>query len=187
MVAMAGDSPKATPRVLLRQRIDLADPKIAGSSQLYHTAAQLSIEKATLFVQKCITATGEMAKRAVAAAMAEVSTMGYPVGGACVLGGSGRPSGDLASILASHPLIHTAEGEFYREALKTACKACGLIAALIPERELLRRAASVLQLPAEDVEKQISQMGKGIGPPWRKDEKLAALAGWMGLCQAGEY
>jgi hypothetical protein len=182
MVAVGG--PNAAPIVLGRQRVQLADRGIAGSSQLYHTAEKLSLPDATAFVQQCLTATGVIAQTAIRDAMAELTNRGYRFAGACVLNSSGRPLGDLAATLASHALIHSAEGEFYRDALKTACRACGFVAAAIPERDLWSRATAILQLPADDLQRRISELGKSVGPPWRQDEKLSALAGWISLAQA---
>jgi hypothetical protein len=182
MVAVGG--PHAAPVVLQRRRVELADRRIAGSSQLYHRAQQMSLPGATAFVQQCIAATGAMAQTAIRDAMSELTEKGYQFAGACVLLASGRPLGDLASTLASHALIHTAEGEFYREALKTACKACGFAASGIPERDLLSRATAILQLPADDLQQRIAALGKSLGPPWRQDEKLSALAAWISLRQA---
>jgi hypothetical protein len=184
MVAVGG--PNAAPFVLQRRRVQLADRGIEGSSQLYHTAEQMSLPDATAFVQQCTVAAGAMAQAAIRKAISELAGKGYQFAGACVLLSSGRPLPDLAKTLASHALIHTAEGEFYRDALKTACRACGFVASGIPERDLLSRATAILQLSADDLQQRISELGKSVGPPWRQDEKLSALAGWISLCQDGE-
>ncbi len=183
MVAVGG--PKNAPFVLQRRRVELAERGIAGSKQLYHTAEQMSLPDATAFVEQCMVATGAMAQAAISQAISELAGKGYEVAGACVLLSSGRPLPDLAKTLASHALIHTAEGEFYRDALKSACKACGFVAAGIRERDLMGRATAILQLSDEELQRRISELGKSVGPPWRQDEKLSALAGWISLYQAG--
>jgi hypothetical protein len=50
------------------------------------------------------------------------------------------------------------------------------------ERELFTRAAARLRLPASRIEEHVAAMGKSIGPPWRQDEKFAAVAAWLALC-----
>ena len=80
----------------------------------------------------------------------------------------------LEKILASHPLLHTAEGELFRDALRAACRECGLPLTVVKERELFTRAS-------ERIERHVAAMGKGIGPPWRQDEKFAAVAAWLAL------
>ena len=44
VVALAG--PASAPRVLARQRLEFADPKLAYSKQPYHAAAELSLAEA---------------------------------------------------------------------------------------------------------------------------------------------
>jgi hypothetical protein len=182
MVAMGG--PKAAPVVLARRRVELADRRIVGSKQLYHAAKQMSLPDARAFVEECTVSTAAMARTATRKVMSELTGEGYGFAGACVLLASGRPLPDLASIIASHALIHTAEGEFYREALKAACKSCGFDAVGIVERDLLGRAAKTLRISADDVHERISGLGKLVGPPWRQDEKLSALAAWIRLWEA---
>jgi hypothetical protein len=90
----------------------------------------------------------------------------------------------LESILASHPLIHTAEGELFREALRAASRECGVPMAAVKERELFTRGTAELGIPADALAARLSEMGRVIGAPWRQDEKYAAMVGWLAL--AGE-
>ena len=39
---------------------------------------------------------------------------------------SGRTLPALEQILASHPMVHTAEGEFFRKAIREACREIGI-------------------------------------------------------------
>jgi len=111
----------------------------------------------------------------------DLRQLGHPVHGCGLLLASGRPLPPLAKILASHPLLHTAEGELFRDALRAACRDCGLPIVTVKERELFPLAAADLRLPAERIEHHLAAMGKGIGPPWRQDQKLAAVAAWLAL------
>jgi hypothetical protein len=78
-------------------------------------------------------------------------------------------------------MIHTAEGDFFRDALKTACESCGLPVLGVKEKELIRQAAAVLGVTADHLQLRAADLGKGLGPPWRQDEKLCAIAGWLAL------
>jgi hypothetical protein len=71
--------------------------------------------------------------------------------------------------LASHPAIHTAEGEFFRSVVRCACEDCGLHCHGVKEKELEAHVAS------------IADLGKLLGPPWQRDQKFAALAAWVVL------
>jgi hypothetical protein len=54
-----------------------------------------------------------------------------------ILAASGRPLPPLESVLASHALIHTADGEHFREALAAASDGHRLPVTRIREKELL--------------------------------------------------
>jgi hypothetical protein len=115
------------------------------------------------------------------AVLKELSGKGYRASGCGLQMGSGRPLPPLAEILASHPLLHTAEGEFYRNAILDASDHCGLRTTRVREREAYEQAAALLRLSPTELQHRLDEMGKPIGPPWRQDEKLAALAAWLVL------
>jgi hypothetical protein len=92
---------------------------------------------------------------------------------------SGRPLPELEKILASHALIHTADGELFREALAVASERCGLTVMRIKEKELLERAGKVLRLKPEKVLRCATEAGRGMGAPWSQDEKFAAVVAWV--------
>jgi hypothetical protein len=93
-----------------------------------------------------------------------------------VLLASGRPLPSLEKILGSHPLIHTAEGEFFRDAVKKACDALKIPITAIREREVDQRAEAAFGNRANLVQRTIAALGTSIGPPWTRDHKTAALA-----------
>ena len=179
LVALTG-SP-AAPAVILRRRLEIADPHISGSKQPFHAAEPMKFEDAESYIRRCTKSTRSLADAAVRDAVAEMSAMGLRVAGSCVLQGSGRPTGDLAKILSAHPLIHTAEGEFFRNALKQACESAGLKFSGVKERDLVDHAATVLRIPVAELERRATELGKGIGPPWTQDQKLSAIAAWLVL------
>src|SRR5262249_25965090 len=176
-VAVGGS--RRSPEVMDRRRIEIADRSIRGSVQPYHAAEGLPLERATDFIDRCTRATRMLARSAFREAMEELN--GYEVVGTCILQSSGRPLPPLAAILASHALIHAAEGEFYRDAIREASEHCGVPVVKVKERELLAQSAKQLSIPESEVERSIGEMGEKIGPPWRQDEKMAALAGWLAL------
>ncbi len=179
VVALAGSA--KSPTVVLRKTVVIADPAISGSKQPYHAAQKLALKQAETLVRRCTASTRALARRAVRGIVAELRGKGLQPGGACVLLSAGGQAGPLAAILASHPRIHTAEGEFFREALRRACRRCRVKVTGVKEREILAQAAAALRLQAKTLRRRAGQMGRDLGPPWRQDEKLAALAGWLML------
>jgi hypothetical protein len=172
MVAVSGGS------AILRRRIDMAG-SVPGAKQPYHAAEGMSLPQAEAFLKRTEKIAVEMAAAVVKDAVATLAVQGYRVAGAAVLLGSGKPLPDVAKILAAHPLIHTAEGVFFREVLMRACERCGLAVIGIKEREVLEQCAGALSVPVDELQSRLSAMGKKLGPPWTQDEKLSAAAALM--------
>jgi len=166
---------------ILRRRIEMSDRGKSGPSQPYHAAVGLELREAEQLVANCAARAAALAATALRGFVEDLQQLGHRVTGCGLLLASGRPLPELERILASHALIHTAEGELFREALRAASRECGLPLAAVPERELFTRAAGDLRLPATEVERHVAAMGKAMGPPWRQDEKFAAVAAWLAL------
>jgi hypothetical protein len=181
LVALA--SSRGSPEVVDRRRIEIADPAIRGSKQPYHAAEPMKLKDAEALIQKCTESTRRLARQALRAAIDDLRGKGLEVVGCGVILGSGRQLPALEAILASHALLHTAEGEFYRNALVEAGEYCGVPVAGLKEREAYESGATRLGLSAGELQSRIAEMGRGIGPPWTQDQKYAALAGWLALSQ----
>lgn len=178
LVALAG-SPSA-PTVVDRRRLTLCDGSFPW--QPYHAAENLKADKARALVGRSLETAHLLAREALAAAARDRRAAGHEVAGAGLLVGSGRPlPSELSAILASHPLIHTAEGAMYREVLRGGLEHCGLAVIGFKERDVLAMGEKKLGLAKEDLRVRLSSLGKSLGPPWTEDEKLAALAAWLVL------
>jgi hypothetical protein len=170
MVAVSGGS------AVLRRRIEMTQGSGHRARQPYHAAEEMQLPQAAVFLQRTEEVAVKMAAAAVKEAVAMLANDGFRVLGAAVLLGSGKPLPELTRILSAHPLIHTAEGVFYREVLKSACEACGLEVLGIKEREVLEQCTAALSISISELQARLSAMGKTLGPPWTQDEKLAAAA-----------
>src|SRR5206468_2468895 len=60
-IALAG--PASAPRVLARQRLEFADPKLAYSKQPYHAAAERPITEAEKLIAQCMQNSTDLAFR----------------------------------------------------------------------------------------------------------------------------
>jgi len=94
---------------------------------------------------------------------------------------SGRALPPLEEILESHALIHTADGELFREALADACAQCKLPLQRVKEKKLLAEATHSLGQTEPTLVKQLAELGQTFDAPWTQDEKLATLAAWLAL------
>src|SRR5215472_7169587 len=124
LVVLAG--PVEAPTILDRRRIEIVDVEIAGSKQPYHAAQQLNLREAADLIAACAGAAVRLAEKAVKAALDDAIGKSFRVFACGVPIGSGRPLPSLEKILPSHPLLHTAEGELFRNAIMTACGNYGL-------------------------------------------------------------
>jgi hypothetical protein len=168
MVAVAGNP--GSVQVLDRRRIVIADPQCPGANQPYHFAEKLELQAAEKHLATCAAVSEQLAVAAFRDVIHELN--GYEVAGAAILLASGRPLPSLQNILASHALIHTAEGEFFRHCVRKACERLGIHVTGIRERDLGERSA---------LQQEIANLGKIVGPPWTQDQKMAALAAMMVL------
>ena len=180
-VAVVVGGPLESPAVIDRRRVEIADPAIGGAQQPYHAAARLDLRQAEEFVKRCADSATHLAERAVRAVIDDVKDKRHEVLGGGILLSAGRPAPALATTLASHALIHTAEGELFRRALPQGIDRCGLSVTAVPERELWARSTLDLHMTLDELQRSIAEMGRSIGPPWRQDEKHAALVGWLAL------
>ncbi|HET7291410.1 MAG TPA: hypothetical protein VFM88_03200 [Vicinamibacteria bacterium] len=163
-------------QVLERRRIELVAAGVPR--QPYHEAQPLPFAAAEALVGRARAEALRAAQVAVAAALEDARNRGLLVQRAGLLVGSGKRLPPLDKILASHALIHAAEGELYREVLRGACEAAGLRVAPVPEKEVRARGAELLG-GKDALERRLVALGRELGAPWREDEKHAALAAWM--------
>jgi len=178
MVCVVG--PARAPRVVGRWHIALAGSATPRTVQPYHAARTLPLIEATGVVQRAADHARQLARDAIRRAVRDLEGQVAVV--ACGLGiGSTRPAPVLAVTLASHALVHAAEGLLFREALAAGAVDCGLPVTAVRERDLYLRATTTLAISLSSLRKRLIELGQPIGPPWREDEKLAALAAWLAL------
>jgi hypothetical protein len=181
-IALAG--PVRAPAVIERRRVELVDPAVPGAAQPYHAARTLSLGEAESWLGRCREATLLLAAQAIQEAAGGLRRQGYRAVACGLLDSSARPLPALAAVLASHALVHTAEGELFRDALAAAARAAGLPVIRAKERDLLDRGAALAGLTPDEVGGHLAALGATLGPPWRQDEKLATLAAWLALAGA---
>jgi hypothetical protein len=173
--------PVSSPRIIDRRRIVIADPTIPGSKQPYHAAEKLPFRQAEQLVKRCTERSRALARQELRAAVEQSRNSGHEVAGCGLVLASGRPLPDLAATLASHALIHTAEGELFRNVIADASRELNVPVTGVKKRELLARASAVLGKSDAELQRYLQKMGRALGPPWTEDEKYATLAAWLAL------
>jgi len=148
------------PRIELREHFELLGDL---DRFVFHRAAEMRPDAAKAFVARA-------ARDARAAALSALrqATAGRELL-ACAIIGRTDPMPPLAEVVLSHPMMHTAEGMFYRDALREAAKAAGLDVRIVSPKALDTKDA------------RLAAVGRAVGKPWNADYKLATLAAWSVL------
>jgi hypothetical protein len=142
-------------KVLSRSKMELADGE-HDSRFLYHLAREQPGNAERILEQGQRTAR-DRATAALTRLVKELPDYALVV----ALPGPKRVLPSLRAILASHLLIHSAEGELFRRAIADAAAHLGLLVAIVQQGKL-------------------PLVGK-IGSPWGKDQKDAAALAWAAL------
>jgi hypothetical protein len=172
------------PRVLARERIELCDLEQLSSRQPYHAAAQLPPAEAQPLLARFAASALRLATEAIGELTRALRAAGAEPRSAGLLAAAGRTLPTLEAVLASHALIHAAEGEHFREALRLGCQAAGLAVTRVPRRELAVQAAATLKMAEPQLSAALAALGRDSGPPWGADQKSAALIAWLLLSRA---
>jgi hypothetical protein len=148
------------PRIELRERIELL-----GDAErfVFHRAEQMPLKEAEAFVKRV-----ERLARAAATRTLKQFASGRKLAGCAIVAGAAAMP-PLERIVASHPMMHTAEGLFFRDALRAGAEAAGLAVEIVPAK----------RLDAKDP--RLTDVGRAVGKPWNADVKLATLAAWAVL------
>lgn len=177
---------KAAPVILARQRVHLVETFTYEFRQPYHSAGKMPIDKARTFISSLQNEARQLAYRAIHGLQSDLQKQGVNLTRCGLLLASGKPLPTLEKTLASHALIHTADGELFREALLHASVRCGLSDFTIKERQLLDRAGQSFHLKPAELMSRVTELGRSVGSPWSQDEKLATLAAWLALAAPHE-
>jgi hypothetical protein len=183
-VAVSLSEGTSSPEIVERRRIVTMDAKRSGAKQPYHHAASMELSEAEQHIASCAATSQGLASAAIEETVGGLERSGYRVAGCAILLASGRVLPPLEKILASHPLIHTAEGEFFRNVVRTACEGLNIPVTAIRERDLDEQAKIAFGNATNTVQRSILAMGSSIGPPWTKDHKSAAIAACIILARS---
>jgi hypothetical protein len=168
----------------VRDRIEMADPRDPGSKQPYHAVEGCPIGEAERRLAGYAASAGRMAHDAIRRITERLAGEGHGVVGLGILQAAGRTGGNLADTLASHALIHTADGNHFRAALAEAAARCRLPTSRVRAPGLEAEAATAIGRAPQALQRTVKDLGREIGAPWGADQKAAALLAWMVLAQA---
>lgn len=163
------------PTVIARRRIEFA---LGRERFVYHQAAE-DPNGAPALIAKVRRAVETRARDEIGALLDELARGGHWVGIAVVPAGAAHVPTELADILRAHAHMHSAEGQFYRDAAASACRSLGLEVRRVVEKTLMGLGGQVLGLDKGELKAGLKRLGLGVGPPWSEDYHLAALGAWI--------
>ena len=158
MLVVASGS-TAAPVVHERRRVELLDGSLPR--QPYHGVAEAGMPR------DVIARVEEMAA-AHAAGLTQSIADEFAVAAVGIVGGGRTIPSELDRILASHALLHAAEGDLFEQALAEGAARAGLPVHFSPPKTI-------------DISDAIETARNTLGPPWQKDHKLATAAALAAL------
>ena len=167
-----------SPKVITKSEIKLVDPKIPETFQPYHEVMELPWAESEKAVRRINRAIEAVARKALADMVNQLKADGLKVKAIGVVGSKDR---DLARIGNYHIRAHAAEGILFRRVLELAAESQGLRTRSFSDRELETIAVRDLNSSPVRLKKSLQELGRELNPPWRTDEKNAALAAWLML------
>jgi len=147
---------QVNPTVLARARVELLDGSLPR--QPYHAIAEEGAPRSII---------GKVEAAARAAVVTALQSFEKPDVVAVIAAPRQIPD-ELDRILASHMLLHSAEGDLYEQAVIDAMTSLGLATEAIPPQSI-------------QISDAVDRLGRDVGPPWQKDHKLATAAALAAL------
>jgi hypothetical protein len=181
LVALGSEGFEERPRLLARERVELCGAEDPEAKQPYHAVERLPVEMAARKLEVFRADAERRARDAVARVLASLSADGRRIAGVGIVDSAGRRGASLAATLASHALIHAADGDHFRSAIAAAAGRNGLGVTRVRAKELEARAAEALGKTPETLREMLEALRREAGPPWGADQKAAALLAWLVL------
>lgn len=165
-----------SPLILTKTEIKLWDPKFPATGQPYHEIMDLPADEWPRAVEKSARAIEKIAIKALATLIKEQAANGRKVHAVATVGAKDR---DLARIGNPHIRAHAAEGILFRRVLDDAARANQVPCRTFAEREFEEILKKELGAKSSSIRKKLDEAARALPPPWRADEKLAAMAAWL--------
>ena len=177
LVSVAGEHGEL--RVTDRRRIELVEPDATWAKQPYHAAEMLESKAACELVKRATRHVRGVAVRHVREIVSQCEASGYELAGCAVLTPEPMPAWRTTDILAVHFRMH--KGVLFPDALCRAAEACGVAFVPVPEKRLPVLVKDIVGAPLDRAMKDVTALGKSVGAPWGRDQKLATLAALIAL------
>jgi len=177
LVTLSGRN--GSPAVLDRRRVELVDPGVP-SAPYHHEGLELPLAEAERIVARTRRSVAKRCRRVV-----ETLESSLGVGAVAIQGSPyDELPGSLMQVLSSRALTCAADGMLYREELASQASALGLVVHRFPRRsDRIAAASEALGCSEKEVLAMLSDFGRSVGIPWRREHRHVAAAA---LCVIAE-
>lgn len=177
-LAVLLSGPAASPKVLDRRTVQLADPEAPDSTQPYHAGLELPAATGKKEVARLVKVVERFADRSMSELFGHYVEGGHTIVGVGIAVGSVV---DPSSIANDHIRAHAEEGRLFRVVIEGAARKRGFETKVVVEKKLLGEAATALHRSEGKLKEDVTTLGRAIGGRWRTEEKAATLAAWLAL------
>src|SRR5213079_1130381 len=166
-----------SPQLCDVRRIELSDPQHPETRQPYH-AAMGRLERDARKINQRVDVVRGIAQQSIATLLARYQRQNLRIRRAALVVGSQI---DPDSIANPHIRAHAFEGRLFRSVLEESLRAHRIRTKVVIERHAYAHAVEELKQTNKNVRRKIQDFGRETETPWRAEQKLAAVAAWLGL------
>ena len=177
-IAVALTGPSSAPQLVSRSELILHDPRTPATFQPYHEVMELAWDESQKSVKPFVRAIEKIATKGLAQLLHELRAQGLTIVGVGVVGSADR---DLNKIGNYHIRAHAAEGILFRRVLEFAAEANSINYRSFAEKTFLTQATAERRVSPSQLSKHLKLIGQSAGPPWRAEQRTAAVAAWLML------
>ena len=160
--------------VVDRRRIELIDPHLPGQPH-HHEAQGLALDEARELVRRVAESIAESCRPALRALAEDLAGRGYRPVSIAIRAVPEVPD-DLGVVLESQAASIAADAALYLRALAGAAAELGVEVRPYRRQDAEAGAARALGMEPAQVPALLQSLGEGLGPPWRKEHRIATAA-----------
>jgi len=174
--------PASSPSVLHTRHVDLCDPTVPESRQPFHAVdeAQGELELDEDRIKKRLEVVRHVTAQSLGKLISDCRMNGWAPYRTGIVAGS---LVDPSTIRSPHIRAHAMEGHLFRTVVEDELRAHGLPCVVLAEKTAFKTASEAIRSPEDSLKRSLSHLGRQVEGPWRTEEKLAALAGWVAVSE----
>ncbi len=169
----------SSPTVLHTRRVDLCDSTVPESRQPFHAVdeAQCELELDQDRIQKRLEVVRHVTAQSLGKLLSDCRTNGWAPHRAGIVVGSLI---DPSTIRSPHIRAHALEGHLFRTVVEDELRAHNLSCVVLAEKTAFKAASEAIHSREDALKRTLANLGR-VESPWRREEKLAALAAWVAV------